>query len=66
MMPLYDPAADDDDPQRDRRTGAPVGIAPNGAKTEGEIEDERNADKGDAAAIDPNSRIPRPVQPDLA
>lgn len=54
-----------DDIQRDG-TGAPVGIAPNGAKTEGEIDEKKNADSDDAARIDPESRIPRPAQPDLA
>lgn len=65
-MPKPDPQADLDDVQRDAETGAPVGIAPNGAKTEGEIEEKTNADPGKAARIDPESRIPRPVPPDLA
>ena len=56
----------DDDEQVDKRTGEPVEVAPAGAKTEGEIERKKNADKRDAARIDPNSRIPRPPQPDLA
>jgi hypothetical protein len=65
-MPKPNVEADADDLQRDADTGAPVGVAPNGAKTEGEIEEKTNADPGDAARIDPESRIPRPVQPDLA
>lgn len=65
-MPQHNPAVDRDDVQRNTETGAPVGVAPNGAKTEGEIEEDANADRGEAARIDPESRIPRPVQPDLA
>jgi hypothetical protein len=65
-MPKLNPDANDDDEQLSERTGQPVGVVPLGAKTEGEIEDKKNADKKDAAAIDPDSRIPRPVQPDLA
>lgn len=65
-MPKQNPEADPDDVQRDPETGAQIGIAPNGAKTEGEIEEKTNADPDDAARIDPESRIPRPVQPDLA
>lgn len=65
-MPKLNPAANDDDEQLNETTGAPVGVAPVGAKTEGEIANRKNADKHDAAQIDPNSRIPRPPQPDLA
>jgi hypothetical protein len=64
-MPKRNPDANDDE-QRDEQTGRPVGVAPLGAKTEGEIDDEKNMDKGKAARIDPHSRIPRPPQPDLA
>ena len=65
-MSKLDSKVDHDDVQRDTGTGAPVGIAPNGAKTEGEIEEKINADPAKAARIDPESRIPRPVLPDLA
>ena len=65
-MPKLNPDANDDDEQLDERTGQPVGVAPQGAKTEGEINREKNANTADAAEIDPNSRIPRPPQPDLA
>ncbi len=65
-MPKLNPDANADDAKLNEDTGAPIGIAPNGAKTEGEIEEKQNPDKADAARIDPDSRIPRPVQPDLA
>jgi hypothetical protein len=65
-MPKLNPGANDDDEQLDAQTGKPVGVAPLGAKTESEIARDKNADKKDAAEIDPRSRIPRPVQPDLA
>jgi len=65
-MSKYDSKADLDDVQRDAETGEPIGVAPAGAKTEGEIDDKRNADPRKAARIDPESRIPRPPQPDLA
>ena len=65
-MPKFNPDANADDEQLDENTGNPVGVAPNGAKTEGEIEDKKNSNKQDAARIDPHSRIPRPVPPDLA
>lgn len=65
-MPNLKPDANKDDEQLDPETGKPVGVAPNGAKTEGEIDRERNADPDDAASIDPRSRVPRPAQPDLA
>lgn len=56
----------DDNIQRDRETGEPVGIAPVGEKSEGEIKDDRKVPKDEALKIDPESRIPRPPQPDLA
>jgi hypothetical protein len=65
-MPKLNADANDDDEQLDEKTGQPVGVAPLGAKTEGEIERQKNADEKDAAEIDPRSRIPRPAQPDLA
>jgi hypothetical protein len=65
-MSKHDPRTDPDDVQRDAETGAPIAIPPNGAKTEGEIDEKANADPDEAARIDPHSRIPRPVQPDLA
>jgi hypothetical protein len=65
-MSKSNPDANDDDEQLDEQTGRPVGVAPLGAKTEGEIEDKKNLDKDDAAQIDPRSRIPRPAQPDIA
>ena len=58
--------SNDNDAQLDSVTGEPVEIAPDGAKTESEIEDKKTADKDEALRIDPNSRIPRPVEPDLA
>lgn len=58
--------ADLNDEQRDAESGEPVGVAPLGAKTEGEIEDNRVEDETDSLRIDPKSRIPRPVPPDLA
>jgi len=65
-MSKHDIKTDLDDVQRDVETGMPIDVAPNGAKTEGEIDDKRNADPRKAARIDPESRIPRPVPPDLA
>ena len=65
-MPTFNPDANSDDEQLTPATGEPVGVAPDGAKTEGEIEDKQTVDKDEALRIDPNSRIPRPVQPDLA
>lgn len=65
-MPTVNPNANSDDEQLKPATGEPVGIAPDGAKTEGEIENKQVAHKDEALRIDPNSRIPRPVQPDLA
>lgn len=50
------------DMQIDRETGLPVAIVPDGEK-----EPTRdNVDPEEALRIDPESRIPRPVQPDLA
>jgi hypothetical protein len=50
------------DMQIDKETGDPVTIPPDGEK--------KNRPKGvapeDRLRIDPESRIPRPVQPDLA
>ena len=51
------------DMQIDEETGLPVAIAPDGEK------EETGADKAapdERLKIDPESRIPRPVQPDLA
>lgn len=50
------------DPQIDGETGRPVAIAPDGEK-ENKPEE---IDGEERLRIDPNSRIPRPVQPDLA
>lgn len=52
-------------PQIDPQTGRPVPIAPFGELSDLEIE-EGARDQEDAARIDPDSRIPRPPQPDLA
>jgi hypothetical protein len=65
-MSKLNPAANENDAQLNEKTGNPVGVAPNGAKTESEIEAKEDADKADAFRIDPDSRIPRPVLPDLA
>ena len=51
-----------DDPQVDESTGRPVAIVPDGEK-ENKAEE---IDGDERLKIDPNSRIPRPVQPDLA
>lgn len=51
-----------DDPQIDEGTGRPVAIAPDGEKEHKPDE----IDGEERLKIDPNSRIPRPVQPDLA
>ena len=51
-----------DDPQVDEDTGRPVAIVPDGEK-ENKAEE---IDGDERLKIDPNSRIPRPVQPDLA
>lgn len=50
------------DMQVDEETGRPVAIVPDGEKpsTRGSV----NPDE--ALRIDPESRVPRPVQPDLA
>ena len=50
------------DMQIDKETGLPVTIVPDGEKTRREPQ----ADPDDRLKIDPESRIPRPVQPDLA
>ncbi|MGV3550655.1 hypothetical protein [Rhizobium sp.] len=50
------------DMQIDKETGLPVAIVPDGEK-----EPTRDkAEPTDKLRIDPDSRIPRPVQPDLA
>jgi len=60
-----EPNADVVDPQIDSETGKPIGIAPVGDVSDGEIDEgARHGEK--PARIDPNSRIPRPPQPDLA
>jgi hypothetical protein len=51
------------DMQIDEETGLPVTIAPDG---ESEPPNEGNVAPDDRLKIDPDSRIPRPVQPDLA
>jgi len=51
------------DMQIDEETGLPVSIAPDGEKEKpvaGKVA------PGEKLKIDPDSRIPRPVQPDLA
>jgi hypothetical protein len=55
-----------DDVQVDKETGEPIGIAPEGELTEDEIAEKDKVSPDDALRIDPKSRIPRPVQPDLA
>lgn len=53
---------DPHDMQIDEATGLPVKIVPDGEK-----EDDRDhVDPNERLRIDPESRIPRPVQPDLA
>ncbi|MBB1250789.1 hypothetical protein [Rhizobium sp. G21] len=52
-------------PQIDPLTGKAIPIAPSGELSDREIEDGAKG-KEDAARIDPDSRIPRPPQPDLA
>jgi hypothetical protein len=56
------PHSDTDDMQIDPKTGRPVSIPPVGEK---ENRPERIAPE-ERLRIDPESRIPRPVQPDLA
>jgi hypothetical protein len=51
-----------DDPQIDEETGRPVVIVPDGEKQNRPEE----IDGQEGLKIDPNSRIPRPVQPDVA
>lgn len=50
------------DMQIDKETGLPVTITPDGEKAR----IEPKVDPDDRLKIDPESRIPRPVQPDLA
>ena len=50
------------DMQIDEETGLPVAIAPDGEK---ELSEDA-IDPKEHLRIDPESRIPRPVQPDLA
>ena len=50
------------DMQIDDETGLPVTIEPDGEKQD--MED--HVPKKDRLKVDPESRIPRPVQPDLA
>ena len=50
------------DMQIDKETGLPVAVVPDGEKAE----QPEKADPEDKLKIDPESRIPRPVQPDLA
>lgn len=50
------------DMQIDRNTGLPVSIAPDGEKQD----QPPGVTPEDRLRIDPESRVPRPVQPDLA
>lgn len=50
------------DMQIDKETGLPVAIVPDGEKEP----TREKVNPGEAPRIDPQSRIPRPVQPDLA
>ena len=50
------------DMQIDQDTGLPVAIVPDGEKEP----TREKLDSEEALRIDPESRIPRPVQPDLA
>lgn len=52
----------DHDMQIDKETGLPVAIVPDGEKQDTTAE----VPKKDRLKIDPESRIPKPVQPDLA
>jgi hypothetical protein len=52
-------------PQLDPLTGKPIPIAPFGELSDIEIEDGAKG-RENPARIDPESRIPRPPQPDLA
>lgn len=52
----------DHDMQIDKDTGLPVAIVPDGEKQDTEPE----VPEKDRLNIDPESRIPKPVQPDLA
>lgn len=58
-----DPRQHARDMQRDEETGQPVAIVPDGEK---EHADGDRATPDESLKIDPRSRIPRPVQPDLA
>lgn len=55
-------AGDPRDVQIDEETGRPVAIEPDGEKDNTEPE----VPESERLRIDPDSRIPRPVQPDLA
>jgi hypothetical protein len=50
------------DMQIDKETGLPVSIVPDGEKADNESE----VPEHERLKVDPDSRIPRPVQPDLA
>lgn len=50
------------DMQIDKETGLPVSIEPDGEKQE----TGQPVSEDDRLKIDPESRVPRPVQPDLA
>jgi hypothetical protein len=50
------------DMQIDKKTGLPVAIVPDGEK----LPSVDKVDPDERLRIDPESRIPRPVQPDLA
>jgi hypothetical protein len=52
----------DHDMQIDKETGLPVAIVPDGEKQDAKPK----VPEKDRLNIDPESRIPRPVQPDLA
>jgi hypothetical protein len=53
------------DPPVDPNTGLPLDIPPDGPLGD-EGNDIGEPGRDDGPLIDPNSRIPRPVQPDLA
>ena len=52
----------DHDMQIDKETGLPVTVVPDGEKQDTSPE----VPESDRLKIDPDSRIPKPVQPDLA
>lgn len=54
--------SDAEDMQTDEDSGLPVSIPPDGEK----LNPPERVDAEDRLKIDPESRIPRPVQPDLA